>query len=407
MRKILLATTALAMALPALSTSVEAVSLKGAKTPALRMSGQSTFNYFAFNQTVREPNRGKGGGHHMAVEDARINFEVFGKADGLGGLEYSFLIGLSGDTNLDKSVEENRLKFKGEWGTLLLGNARGVDDFMAVGAYDVMGGTGGFAGNYTHVTNPSNGVITTVDLQGAPKDSTKVTYVTPRVNGFQAGLSFTPHTQHKGEAKLFSHTHTASPTQPFDKNQVGLGLNYKETFGNGVDVKLSGTLLYAGKTMRGAREGSSAAAALQAPRARTKSYALGTVLGWKDWKLGGEFIDNGHSQVRQGVNGRDAGKAYSLALGYDYGVDSFAFGWYGSSRNLQSNSLKAKANVWSLTWDRKLAPGLSVYAEGNFFDYKTDTNLRNEIISANNKFEATEVDNNRGHVIIVGSKIKF
>lgn len=407
MKKILLATTALAIALPVLSISVEA---KEIKTPALRMSGQSTFNYFAFNQTIREANNGKGGGHHMAIEDSRINFDIFGKADALGGLEYSFLVGLSGSTSLDKNVEESRLKFKGEWGTILLGNTRGVDDFMSVGAFDVMTATGGFAGNYTHVTNPSNGVITTVDLQGAPKDFTKATYVTPRVNGVQAGITFTPHTQHKGDDKLFSHTSTLSTKQPFDKNQVGLGLNYKETFGNGVDVKLSGTLLYAGKTMRAARQGTTEGnvnAALLAPRARTKSYALGGVLGWKDWKIGGEFIDNGQSQTREDVQGSDAGKAYSLALGYNYGVDSFAFGWYGSSRNLQNNSLKAKANVWSLTWDRKLAPGLSVYAEGNFFDYKTDANLKNETLSANNKFEATGVENNRGHVVIVGSKIKF
>lgn len=397
MRKILLATTALAVALPLLSTDVEA-NVKGAKTPALRMSGQSTFNYFAFNQTIREPNRGKGGGHHMEVADTRINFEVFGKADAWGGLEYSFLVGLTGDVDQTQSVEESRLKFKGEWGTAILGNARGVDDFMAVGAYDVMGATGGFAGNYTHVTNPTEGVITTVDLQGAPKDSTKATYVTPRVNGFQAGISFTPNQQHKGETKLFSHT--SSTNTPFDKNQVGLGVNYKETFGNGVDVKLSGTLLYAGKTMRGNRTGNVA-------RARTKSYALGAVFGWKDWKLGGEFIDNGHSQTEQGINGQDAGKAYSLALGYDYGVDSFAFGWYGSSRNIRSDHLKAKANVWSLTWDRKLAPGLSVYAEGNFFDYKTDPRIVGQVISSNNKFEATNVENNRGHVFIVGSKIKF
>lgn len=410
MKKILLATAAFALT----ALSVQAAATDAKTGPALKFSGQMTTNFYMHKQSAQNSatgailNKGRGGGHHFSVDDSRFNADVFYKADGLNALEYGFLVGINLDASNTTAIQEARLKFKNSYGTLLLGVSRGFDDFGAVGAFSVMGATGGFAGDYKNVLNVSTGVVAVVDLAGAPKDATKMTYVTPRAYGFQAGLSFTPNTAHKGEAKLANNVSLDVDGKAFDKNQFGFGVNYKKSYGD-VNVAASLTTLM-GRT-KAVDPTSTSGTYFTAERKATKSYALGATVGYKDWMFGAEWIDNGKSQQEK-LNGADAGKVWSAALGYTYGVDQFTFGYLGSTRNMGFNATanlgKAKAQVFSLTWDHKLAPGLSVYAEANCFDYKTTdaaVAAQNNVAYINNLVQG--VQSNRGHVFILGSKVKF
>lgn len=417
MKKFLLGTAALTIVLPFMAMPLGA---KDELKPSLKFTGETSVNYYAFRQSAREGNKGKGNGHHVGVEDSRFNVDIFGKTEAFGGLEYSALIGLSGNPD-DGRVQENRLKFKNEWGTLIAGDTRGVDDFMAVGAFGVMGGTGGFAGNFTNVLNQTTGTIITTDLAGAPKDATKVVYVTPRIGGVQGGLSFTPSTAHEGDHKLETISTKGAKSAPFDKNQVGLGLNFKETFANGIDVKLSATALL-GKAQAPVRFTIG-----QPMRYKdTQAYALGAHLKYSDWEIGGEFIDNGKSRVANqdfapgpvatNITGRDAGKAYSVAVGYTYGKHKFTAGYFGSTRKVLTGYKHAKTNIYSGVWDRKIAPGLGVYVEANYVDMKTDPRA----VADQNNFKsvagtlglaaddvADGVKSSNAHIFIVGTKLKF
>lgn len=416
--------------------SMEAYS-KEEQSPSLKFSGQTEVNYYGLKQNVREGNNGKGNGHHMAVDYSKVNFDVFGKTKAFGGLEYSALLALSGNAD-DGAPIENRIKLKNEWGTLIAGNTRGVDDFMAVGSFSVMGATGGVAGNYDNVVNVSTGAVISKDLVGRPKDATKVSYVTPRLNGIQAGITFTPSTAHKGDHKLETTNPKAAKSQPFDKNQVGVGLNFKEKFGNGIETNLSATAIF-GNTQAPVR-----LTKLKQPLSyhNTQAYMLGAHFKYKDWEIGGEFIDNGKSRVAshnlgsyldsapKGADGKydftrarfdraqksNAGQAYSVALGYTLGVHKWAVGYYGSTKNIQSGYNKAKANVYSATWDRKLAPGLGIYAEANYVDMKTDKKAaddQNSLKKGAKELGLSDSDlndgirSNKATVFVVGTKLKF
>lgn len=426
MKKLLLGTAVLAISLP--FALVPACAKKEELTPSLRFSGETSVNYYVFKQSVREGNGGKGNGHHMEVADSRLNVDIFGKTEHFGGFEYSALLGLSGNPD-DGKVQENRLKFKNEWGTLIAGDTRGIDDFMPVGAFAVMGAMGGFAGNYTSVLNQTTGTVITTDLAGAPKDSTKINYITPRIYGIQLGATFTPSTAHEGDQKLKTASPSGAKSLPFDKNQVGLGVNFKETFTNGIGVQLSATSLF-GKTQAPTRLTRTAGGiVLPAAYRDTKSYALGTQLSYKEWQIGGEFIDNGKSQtahqkfslgggnaVSTPLTGNDAGKAYSVALGYTYGKHKFAIGYYGSRRSIQSGYSKAKANIYSATWDRKLVPGLGIYIDANYADMKTDSRAVTDqtafkAAASNLGLTASDlsdgVKNNRATIVGFGTKLKF
>jgi outer membrane protein OmpU len=433
MKKLLLGTATFALGLSVFPINGYA---KEEQSPSLKISGETQVNYYGLKQSVREGNGGKGNGHHVGVDDSRVNFELFGKTKSFGGFEYSALLGLSGNAD-DGNPRENRIKLKNEWGTFIAGNSRGVDDFMAVGSFSVMGATGGVTGNYDNVVNVSTGAVISKDLVGRPKDATKVSYITPRINGFQLGVSFTPSTAHKGDHKLETASPKAAKSLPFDKNQVGLGINFKETLANGLNINLSATSLF-GNTQNPVRL--TKLNDYPVHYHNTQSYMLGAHFKYQDWELGGEFIDNGKSRVtthnlgtyldsaKQGSNynftnkiptritNADAGQAYSVALGYTYGKHKWAIGYYDSTKNIQAGYNKAKANVYSATWDRKLAPGLGIYAEANYVDMKTDKKAaddQNSLKKGAKELGLSDSDlndgirSNKATVFVVGTKLKF
>ncbi|MGI4851151.1 MAG: porin [Janthinobacterium lividum] len=428
MNKLLLRTTALVMSLPLLTLPVIAA-VKPAKelTPSIKLSGETSFNMHGFKQDKTRENRGKGYGQHMEVADSRVNVEIFQKLENYGGLECSGLIGLSGNAS-NGNVQENRIKLKGEWGTLIFGNTRGPDDFAAVGGFAIMGATGGFAGNFTSTINQTTGAVITTDLAGRPKDATKAIYVTPRIGGLQGVIGITTDTTQKGDRKLESRNPGDAKSLPFDRNQLNLGVNFKETFNNGLDFKVSATAL-SGNTRNPV---SATTATVPMSHHKTKSYALGIQLGYRNFEFGAEYINNGKSQVSKyryaldasgnnatfvPVTGADAGRAYDVAVGYAVNKkDKVSLGYYNSTRKIQSGYKKSKANIYSATWDHKLGPGLGVYLEGNVVDMKND----NQTVKDQNDYKlaagkaglssndlADGVGNNTMKGAIAGIKLKF
>lgn len=404
------------------------------KGPNLEISGETNVIFFSFNGGRKEENNGKGQGTHLTVQDSRLNFLFKGTADALGGFDYTGFIGVTGNTEKGKtSVEENWIMLRNRWGRLIAGGHRGVTDRMSVGAFSVMGATGGFDGSYKNVINVSTGVNRSTDLVGAQKDANKLTLVSPRLNGLQAGISFTPHGEQQGEAKLRTITSREGGVQPYDKNSVEFGVNYKTNL-EGLGVKASATVV-TGQTQTIRRQTTAPAATANdrfaeslysGDRHNTLSYALGLLLTYGDFEAGFEFIDNGKSNVLKAIKERDAGQLYMAAFGYNFGANKIAIGYQYSERklgtriehfnetyNIASENSKAKANVFSLTYDRKLAKGLSVFAEANYFDFKTDDRwvqaqdgARGSAVSGASSIDQG-VGNNHGQVLMVGTKVRF
>ncbi len=390
-------------------SDITANSAPEATGPGLEISGGTSFNTYAFKQSKREQNGGKGRGTHFGADDSRINFQVLGKAGPeLDGLEYSFLIGMTGNTEAGKtSIEENRIKLKNRYGTLIAGVHRGVTDFMAVGAFAFYNGTGNVLGNYKTVVNETTGVVIRDDLKGAPKDQTKVTYVSPRFFGIQAGYSFTPDGEQTGEAKLASKANApkAGALTAAGQNIHELGLNFKKEFANSFGIQLSATSLF-GKsknTKSYLTQGNSDIAA----------YALGLVMTYGGLSFGGEYLDNGRSLEWNGLTGNDSGRAFNVGVGYSHDRHSVSLGYLHSKRKLGRNKVTtfdygtSKANVGSLSYDYKLAKGLKIYAEGVAFDYSTSSTAQATAWKQDTMAAKDAVGKNNGHAIMLGSAISF
>uniref|UniRef100_A0A2B4R2S6 leucine--tRNA ligase n=1 Tax=Stylophora pistillata TaxID=50429 RepID=A0A2B4R2S6_STYPI len=215
------------------------------------------------------------------------------------------------------------------------------------------------------------------------KDAVKAVYLTPRIEGFQLGVGFTPNGQQDGGNALKTSTNE-SAKKPFDQsNWTGL-LSYKNAFDNGVSLALSLSGVV----------GQSKAVRVSTGKffnivENSASWAVGGQLGYAGWEFGAQYIDNGKSHVNK-THLRDAkgGTAVSVALGYSFGAHKIAAGYYHSDKKLGALNAtgealapaiaggagtdlgKARTNIYSLTYDFKVAPGLGLFAEANYFNMK-------------------------------------
>ncbi|MBA4749422.1 MAG: hypothetical protein H2057_02255 [Alphaproteobacteria bacterium] len=401
--------------------------------PKVELSGETNVVYYVFNgkKNTKDQNGGKGNGHHIDIQDARLNVEAIGVAELYGGLEYSALFGIVGDPEDGQtSVEETRIKLRGPWGFLIAGNSRGVDDRMSRGAFSVMGATGGFNGNYDRVVNMSTGVLGGVDMVGTQKDANKLTYVTPRVYGLQAGVSVTPDGRQKGYAKLRTIGNRDSSDKTFDKNNVSLGLNYNHKFANGLGLTATATAVFGNAQIARRLEALAANAVANrvaetfysGDRKRSASYALGLLLDYGAFDFGIEYVDNGKSQVHKAIMGRNAGYAFSGAIGYKFGVNRVALGYQHTERKLgtgfrhfgvvdiiSADNPKARMDVISVTYDRTLAKGLGLFAEGNVMRSRTDSRwvaLQNQAKAVNSGLSDGVGKNNAG-IVMTGLKVRW
>lgn len=440
MKKIFMNSTAIAIALglSALMTTQLLADVAKVKKPILQISGQSKFSYHVFENNNKDietgapdPGEKKNNNGRFAVEDMRLNFQVHGRADWWGQMKYDWLVGLTGDEE-KHVVEENRLRIKGEWGTVLVGDHQGVENFMARGAFAVMGATGGFDGTWHSNINMPTGVMLTTDLTGTTKYATKITYVTPRFFGLQAGVSFAPNSEHRAEKKPHNASSIKNNPEPFDVNSFAGGVNFEHQFPCALQVSFSATgILATTKPPKPGATGNPAADLAErnafvfyetAGRHKTATYALGGVVEYLGFDFGIEWIDNGNSRqptqnmgfilAPQGtpIAGFNAGKALSVAAGYAYGLDRVALGYYHSERKFSG---LAKANVYSVTYDRQIAPGLSFYSEYNKFGFSTSAsavNAENAIYkgaSGNAESPRKAVGGNNGYAVVFGGKIQF
>lgn len=378
---------------------------------SLRISGQTSFNSWFFHNdkkmlqgdakdsTCKRQRYGRG--QLFTVDDARLRFAVDGKLD--SGMEYGLVFVFDGVVSASKVVREDYIFFNGSWGKVILGDTYGVQGNMTFGGYDQWGGTGFIdGGDFDRVVNYTTGVFHSVNLVGDSNRDTKATYITPRWEGFQAGISYVPRTEHRGQDQINSITSTDSPKKPFDTDNIANAINFIHKFENGFEMALSASSIFAARTHP--------EAAGKPHRRKTFSYAFGGTFSYADIGFSAEFGNNGRSREikRHSVN---AGKFIDFGLSYTWGATKFSAGYYYSWRkalSITNQKAKAKLNAVSAAIDQKLAPGLGVYVEYAHFNMKNRV-ARGEAarINATSCDFVGGVPSNKANVFVVGSRLVF
>lgn len=389
MKKILLATTGLVgAALVAGAASAE--------TPKVTLGGYADFQAGYTSDDFDTDTRSTG-----FRNDNEVTIRVDGKTD--GGLGYGAVIDLEADISQDAANQglnaaRTFTYLESGWGRVELGGNKDAAANLRVDASTLAVATGGINGSWTYFVNPVGGgaaglaasttavpFITTSKLTGehgsqfsagdeSTYNATKVTYYTPRYYGFQAGVSYTPDSQDRGQGGTGGLAGAGFRTDADGFGNIwDLALNYENQFSNG--IKLAASAAY--------ETGDADLANVE----DISAWNVGALLGYQGFSVAASYADLGDSAQ---ATAADADQKYwTLGAAYEGGP----FGLSATYLDSQVELGGAKNDFSNLVVgaDYKLAPGLTPYAEVSFYEYES----------------AGVANDNDGTTFILGTQLAF
>ncbi len=413
MKTKLLRTTALAGMVLSFATGSSV--LAAGQAPSLTMSGSSKFQAYGYGNSsnsgnyAASPNSNTGPGY-LFTQTGEIAFLVAGSA--ANGLEYNYSIVLNGATgpNSSGAITENRIEFKGAWGTVQLGSKIGPEDVLMTDAVTVLGATGGFDGDWTRAVTPTTGVFTGDNMRADTGNATKIAYYTPRFSGFMLGAGFTPSSVQSGVNSIQAST-IASSQASRDSGVLSGGLNFSHEFNNGMTISLTAAGISASNTKvnSATTTGSGTGNALLKAR-KSNGWQLGGLANYKNFQFGLGYINNNKTGTYTTADGYDGGQGWSTALGYTFGVNKVAVGYQGTRQKNGTGATGGvgKANIFSLTGDRTIAPGLGVYAEYDYIKQSIPSGALTALgANSTSSPGTTGTTSNTSNLLILGTKISF
>ena len=349
MKKLLLGSVAMAGA-SALATGAPAMPIQSMSeegTPILTAGMAAQFEGgFASNDDKLKTNKRSGG--FVNGRFAEVYFDGELTAD--NGLTYGAKIHFNTTDRSQYATGgypgRQYIYLKGDWGSMEFGNWIGADSGLNLCPLAcTYKGFGGLDTPYhSYILKPKGAIANHINPFWF-NQSPKATYYTPAVNGFQAGVSYTP-----SENTFFEPT--PGPTSEQDGQQkdiVGLGSQWNGDFG-GTTVGFSAV----GAISDGAtKEDGSQLEGLG-------YYELTGKVGFGGFVLAGTWWDFGDGNAPKGSDREWTG----------WGVDaSYAFGPYGlevqyaHAEQSTGSAVSSDFDGWNVSLGYSIAPGLKWYGE--------------------------------------------
>jgi len=384
MKKILLGTTGLVGA-SLLATAASA------ETPKVTLGGFSDFQAGYVSDDKDAGQRSLG-----FRNDNEIVVKVDGKTN--SGLGYGAQIDLEADTTADSNNQGTNASrtftyLEGGFGRVELGGNKSVAATQRIDASTIAVATGGINGSWVNFANGSTAgtrasnagslganFVTTSKLAAehgsltragdeTTYNATKVSYYTPKFSGFQAGISYTPQLDDRGQTMVSSDTNGVSDV-------IDVALGYSNTFSGGYKLAASATY------ERGQGEGLAAASGFGTDDIR--AWNAGASLGYQGFSLAGSYGRNSDTGIA-GVSST----YWTAGLGYAAGPVGLSATYLNSTA--KTAGVKDKFDNFVLGADYKLAPGLTPYAEVSFYDFNG----------------AAAANDNQGTAVILGTQVAF
>lgn len=365
-----------------------------------------------------------------SVVDEKMNPEIcfVGETSLDNGITVGVNVQLEGQLSADYIDEQYMYLSSDAWGQLILGSENNAAYLLHVGSPD-----GGISVDSGDVINDSFYVNTaifdfydsaagTTFLRNNDNDSQKITYITPRIAGFQAGVSYIPKFQPGGgDGNSPNFEQGAAGNGSGQHNGWAGALNYKQDFGEW-NLAAYGGGMWAKQTSGAGgldRDGS--------PDDLT-AYGFGAQAGFAGFKLGGAFHNvtsglrtaGGPGSVGLGT-GLDfvstaagaatslKGWSYSAGASYDYGPYRVGVAWLQSeTEGAVGDPTDQKHKVLSVAGTWTMGPG--VHMVGGFFWFDDDAEdgrfTGNLGTNPNNFIEGTQSDTD-GWGLVAGVKVSF
>ena len=339
--------------------------------------------------------------------ETEIVVRADGKAD--NGLLYGAKIELQNSTPNANSTgvgtDEASVYVGGTWGRLELGDFDGAADTLAIyapligleqidgDAYDFLSVQAPTGTRTIFGALPMGGVVKAPDSD----DATKISYITPRFAGFQAGASYAP--QSNSEAQDVVAFKTVGGYKDFWE----AGLNYAG--------ELYGFSVAAGVTAAGATGqdlGTVGGPSLE----DFVAWQAGAQLGYGGFKLGGGYIDAGDYNAVSG-NPATSGDSTAWHVGISYTAGPVAVGFtYADAEGFKGGPNVAAGIPATYASSYKtygggaaytIAPGLTVQADVMY----VDEDLRDVTTNAAGAITGTTTTSNEGIVAVFSTRLDF
>jgi hypothetical protein len=185
MRKLLLGSTALAAAATLTANAALA-------NDNLSITGAYEWSYNSRGSTIAALDGTSFG------NDSEIKFSFTNKTD--SGLTITAVTELEADGDATTSTDEHSLSIAGGFGTIKLGRDDSVGDNFGIEAEDLIAEESTPTSNSAGATTS---VLTDTDIRAASSDDNKVSYYTPAMGGFSAGVSHTTTTAGTSDSKEY------------------------------------------------------------------------------------------------------------------------------------------------------------------------------------------------------------
>lgn len=244
-------------------------------------------------------------------------------------------IGAKAVLDVDADVEEVNadetfMFMSGGFGLIQVGRTKGAEDAMALGADTIAAGTGGLDGDTDNL-----GIAKVTNSE----DAAKVSYFTPRLSGFQVGLSFTPETA-DDEGNLTEIDEEGDDEEQQDlEDHLGLGLNFVQRFGE-LDIGLAAVGSF-GKGVANSQNDLDA-------------FSLGGTLGFDNLQFGASYGQN-----------RNADDVAFTTVGATLG---FGDAKVGIGYNYVDEQAGGIVHVIVLSGDMEIVDGVELQADVSYAD---------------------------------------
>ena len=210
------------------------------------------------------------------------------------------------------------------------------------------------------------------------QNATKISYYTPEIYGFQAGISYTPDTGNKGTSSYLT---SRLDTGDID-DVIEYGLTYSDTFyGLGISLSFTGEL---GKSESKVLSSGN----YESFRENLNSMQFGGMLTFYGLTVGGSYGDWGTSLYNKNTEKKSGdGKYKTFGFGYEFA------GFNASATYLNSEFQTNKYTAYSIGVDYKVANGFMPYIEYTKYEFEANNNIN--------------IKNNSGYVVLAGFILNF
>jgi len=337
--------------------------------------------------------------------DTEIYFQ--GKTTLANGISVSMRVELEGNTSNDM-IDESFAAVEGAFGRIEIGStdAAGTKTLigsptpvLGIGNYNAPGNFG--ANTLRLYTSTTGNASVAAGMQLQDDDAEKISYYTPRFEGFQLGLTYTPRIAQDTNSAAIANLDSGVASNY--QHGFGAGLNFTRAFG-AVDVAASAGYY---KLKKPTNDADLNTTTLSDPEA----YSFGLQVGYAGFRVGGAYgamkdqwveagLTPGNNNVGPSfVNNLNSGKIYELGVTYTFGPAvigaNYNYGVFAASNALPNDE---SYKIYSVSGRYTLGPGVDVQA------YVFHSEMKGEGTALTN---GIDLDNNKITGVITGLILSF